>query len=85
MLKISATLIGTYQTDEYTNTTSGVTTAPKKRFQLMLEKPMKNGSIKKELLDISVNNEVYEKHKHSIGKIIEIDVGYFGQITFFGI
>jgi hypothetical protein len=84
MLKLSATLINVYKTDEYRKE-SGEVTASKKRFQLMLEKRMKNGSIKKELIDISVKEEVYLKHKDSIGKAIEIDVGYFGQITFFGI
>jgi hypothetical protein len=41
--------------------------------------------MKQELQDISVKDDVYLKHKDSIGKTIEIDVGYFGQITFFGI
>jgi hypothetical protein len=52
----------------------------------MVKKPTKNGSVCQELIDISVKDEVYNKHKDSIGKTIEIDVGYFGQgITFFGI
>jgi hypothetical protein len=86
MLKLSAVLINLFKTDEYVNKETGAITVPKKKFQLMVEKPMKNGTTKKELLDISVKDEVYLKHKDSIGKTIEIDVGYFGQnITFFGI
>jgi hypothetical protein len=86
MIKLSAVLINIFKTDEYTNKETGAVTAPKKKFQLMVEKHMKNGTTKKELLDISVKDEVYLKHKDSIGKTIEIDVGYFGQgITFFGI
>ncbi|WP_415398430.1 hypothetical protein [Sulfurimonas sp. CS5] len=47
---------------------------------------MKNGTTKQELIDLSVKDEVYNKYKDSIGKTIEVDVGYFGQnITFFGI
>lgn len=86
MIKLSAVLINIFKTDEYTNKETGAVTAPKKKFQLMVEKAMKNGTTKKELIDISVKDEVYLKHKDSIGKTIEIDVGYFGQgITFFGI
>lgn len=86
MLKLSAVLINLFKTDEYVNKETGAITVPKKKFQLMVEKHMKNGTTKKELLDISVKDEVYLKHKDSVGKTIEIDVGYFGQnITFFGI
>lgn len=86
MLKLSAVLINLFKTDEYVNKETGTITAPRKKFQLMVEKHMKNGTTKKELLDISVKDEVYLKHKDSVGKTIEIDVGYFGQgITFFGI
>jgi len=86
MLKLNAVLLNTFITDAYTNKDSGNVTPPKNKFQLLVEKPMKNGSTKKELLDISVKDEVFQKHKDSIGKTIEVDVGYFGQnITFFGI
>ena len=85
MLKLSATLLNLYKSDEYTNKETGVTTPSKNRFQMLIKKPMKNGTIKQELQDITVKEEVYNKYKDSIGKTIEIDVGYFGQITFFGI
>jgi len=85
MLKLSATLLNVYNSDEYINKNAGVTTPQKNRFQMLIKKPMKNGTIKQELQDITVKDEVYNKYKDSIGKTIEIDVGYFGQITFFGI
>jgi len=85
MLKLSAVLLNTYKSDEYKNKDTGVTTPSKNRFQMLIKKPMKNGTIKQELQDITVKDDVYLKHKDSIGKTIEIDVGYFGQITFFGI
>ena len=85
MLKLSATLLNVYNSDEYINKNTGVTTPQKNRFQMLIKKPMKNGTIKQELQDITVKDEVYNKYKDSIGKTIEIDVGYFGQITFFGI
>jgi len=52
---------------------------------MLIKKQMKNGTIKQELQDISVKEDVFLKHKDSINKTIEIDVGFFGQITFFGI
>lgn len=85
MLKLSAVLLNTYKSDEYTNKETGVTTPSRSKLQLLIKKPTKNGSIKQELIDITVSSEVFETHKNSIGKTIEIDVGYFGQITFFGI
>jgi hypothetical protein len=86
MLKLSAVLLNTFKTDEYTNKDTGATTPSRSKLQLLIKKPTKNGSVRQELIDISVKDEVYNKHKDSIGKTIEIDVGYFGQgITFFGI
>lgn len=86
MLKLSAQLLNAYKSDEYTHPTTNVTTPSKCKFQLIVKKPMKNGTIRQELHDITVKPEVYEQHKNSIGKTIEIDVGYFGRdITFFGI
>lgn len=86
MLKLNAVLLNTFKTDEYTNKETAVVTPSRYKLQLLIKKPTKNGTIKQELLDISVKDEVYNKHKDSVGKTIEIDVGYFGQnITFFGI
>lgn len=86
MLKISLLAIATYKTDPYTNPNTGVETPSKNRIQGLLEKTMKNGSVKKELLDITVKEEVFNKHQNSIGKTIELEVGYFAKdITFFGI
>jgi len=85
MLKLNAVLLNTYKSDEYSNKETGVVTPQKNRFQMLIKKPMKNGTMKQELQDITVKDEVYNKYKDSIGKTIEIDVGYFGQITFFGL
>jgi len=85
MLKLSAVLLNTYKSDAYTNKETGATTPSKNRFQMLIKKPMRNGTVRQELQDITVKEEVYNKYKDSIGKTIEIDVGYFGQITFFGI
>ena len=85
MLKLSATLLNVYQTNGYTNANTGEVTPSKNKFQLLVKKPMKNGSMKQELHDITVKDDVFLKNKDSIGKTVEKKVGYFGQCTFFGI
>jgi len=86
MIKLSLLAISTYMTDPYTNPNTGEETPSRKRIQGLLDKPMKNGSIKKELVDITVKDEVFAKHQNSVGKTIELEVGYFGKnVTFFGI
>ncbi len=59
MLKLSAVLLNTYKSDEYTNKDSGTVTPSKNRFQMLIKKPMKNGTIKQELQDITVKEDVY--------------------------
>jgi len=83
MLKLSAVLLNTYKSDEYTNKDSGITTPSKNRFQMLIKKPMKNGTIKQELQDITIKEDVYLKHKDSIGKTIEIDVGFLMWLHLF--
>ena len=47
MLKISLMAVAMYITDPYKNPNTGVETPSKKRIQGLLEKTMKNGSVKK--------------------------------------
>jgi len=44
MLKLSAVLLNTYKSDEYTNKDSGIITPSKNRFQMLIKKQMKNGT-----------------------------------------
>ena len=49
MLKLVATLHNVYKTDSYLNRETKVETPSRNKFQLMVKKPTKNGSIKQEL------------------------------------
>jgi len=85
MLKLRAVLLNTYKSDDFTNKETGAVTKGRQKLQLLLEKPLKNGGIKKELIDISIPEEKVSKYLGMDGKQIEVDVSYFGQCTFFGI
>lgn len=85
MLRLNALLINRYQSNEYVNKETKAVTPSKYKLQLLVETPMRNGSIRKELIDLTVKEAVYHQHKDSIGKTIEVDVGYFGNCTFYGV
>jgi hypothetical protein len=84
MLKLSGTLIGAYKSNDFTKE-SGEVVKGKGKLQLMLDRVLKDGSIKKELIDISVPLGKYEAYRKEIGKSVEVDVEYFGKATFYGV
>lgn len=85
MLKLRAVLLNSYKSDDFTNKETGTITKGRQKLQVLIEKPLKNGGIKKELIDISIPEEKVSKYLGMEGKQIEVDVSYFGQCTFFGI
>jgi hypothetical protein len=62
-----------------------VTTKGRNKLQLLVEKPLKNGVIKKELIDLSIPEEKLSQYQGMKDKLVEVDVSYFGNCTFFGI
>ena len=85
MLKLKAVLINTYKSSDYTDRESGVTTKGRNKIQVLIDKPLKSGDTKKELLDLSVPEDKFSKYLGMEGKQVEVEVSYFGNITFFGI
>ena len=85
MLKLKAVLLNTYKSNDYTDKETGVTTKGRNKLQLLIEKPLKNGGIKKELIDLSIPEEKLSKYQGMENKLVEVDVSYFGNCTFFGI
>ena len=57
MLKLKAVLLNTYKSNDFTNKDTGVTTIGRNKIQLLIEKPLKNGGVKKELIDLSIPEE----------------------------
>lgn len=85
MLKLKAILLNMYMSSDYTNPQTGAVTKGRNKGQFVIEKPLKNGGVKKELIDLSIPETKVSKYLGMEGKQVEVDVSYFGQCTFFGI
>lgn len=85
MLKLKAIFSNMYVSSDYTDPKTGVTSKGRNKIQLLVEKPLKNGGIKKELIDLSIPEEKLSKYLGMEGKQVEVDVSYFGDCKFFGI
>lgn len=85
MLKLKAVLLNTYKSNDFTDKETGAITKGRNKVQLLIEKPLKNGGVKKELIDLSIPEDKLSKYLGMEGKQVEVDVSYFGQCTFFGI
>lgn len=85
MLKLKAVLINTYKSNDFTNKETGVTTKGRNKLQVLIDKPLKSGDTKKELLDLSIPEEKFSKYLGMEGKAVDVEVSYFGDCKFFGI
>lgn len=85
MIKISATLLNVYVSNDYTNRESGEVVKGKNKLQLLLETPLKNGGTRKELMDISIPPEKVKLYKGRENEIVEVDVATIGKVVFYGI
>lgn len=85
MIKISATLLNVYTSNDYTNRDTGEVVKGKNKLQLLLETPLKNGGTRKELMDISIPPEKVKLYKGRENEIVEVDVASVGKVIFYGI
>lgn len=87
MLTLKATLLNIYTSNPYSNPETGeVISQAKVKLQLMTNRKMKNGSIKQELIDITVPTEKLPLYENKIGKDVDVAVGIISkQYTFYGI
>ena len=84
MLTLKAQLINTFIGNAYTKD-DGTVVPPKYKLQLMVKKPVKSGGFKNELLDISIPEDKFKDYVGCVGEEVEVSVGYFGQISFYGL
>lgn len=82
MLKLKAVLLNTYKSNGYTDKETGVTTKGRNKLQLLIEKPLKNGGVKKELLDLSIPEEKLSKYLGMENKQVKVEVSYFGNCDY---
>lgn len=85
MIKISATLLNVYTSNDYTNRETGEVIKGKNKLQLLLETPLKNGGSRKELMDISIPADKVKLYKGQENQIVEVDVATVGKVIFYGI
>lgn len=78
-------LMGLYRSPNFTNRETGEVVQGKTKVQIMAENVLKNGEKKMELFDISIPPEKASALHEKVNKEIEVEVGYFGNTTFFGI
>lgn len=85
MLIIKAKLLHIFKSADYTNRDTGEITQGKTKLQLLMETPLKNGSFKNELLDISIPLEKVHLYKSRENEDVEVEVAIIGKATFYGI
>lgn len=86
MLTLKATLLNIYTSNPYSDPKTGeLISKAKVKLQLMTSRKMKNGSIKQELMDITVPSDKLHLYKDKTGKEVNVDVGVIGKVTYYGI
>lgn len=85
MLIIKAKLLHIFKSADYTNRETGDVTLGKTKLQLLMETPLKNGSFKNELLDISIPPEKVHLYRDRENEDVEVEVAIIGKATFYGI
>ena len=88
-LKLTATLLNIFSTEPFKDKESGeIITKARTKLQLMMETKLRNGDVKKELLDVSIPAEKINLYgKDKIGKEVTVDVAYMSKepVFFYGI
>ncbi|NPB04435.1 MAG: hypothetical protein GXO39_08520, partial [Thermotogae bacterium] len=72
---------------DYTNKETGETTKGKFIVQLMVEQKLKNDEVRKEILDISIPDELIPKYQGKDGQTVQIRCNYMSKekVTFYGV
>jgi len=84
---IEGKMFSGYRKPDFTNKETGETTKGKYIVQLMVEQKLKNDEIKKEILDISIPDELISKYKGKDGQNVQIKCNYMSKdkVTFYGV
>jgi len=86
MVQITAVLLSIYKSNDFVNKQTNEVTEGKNKIQLLSVRKMKNGSEKKELLDISIPSHKVNLYKDKVGKEVTVEVGIIAKdYKFYGI
>lgn len=74
-----------YKKPDFIDKETGDKTIGKYVLQIMVETELSNGSIKREIQDISIPDDQLEKYKSQIGKEVQVKCRYMSksQVSFF--
>jgi len=86
MIQVQALLLSIYKSNDFVNKQTNEVTEGKNKIQLLSVRKMKNGSEKKELLDISIPSHKVNLYKDKVGKEVTVEVGIIAKdYKFYGI
>jgi len=85
MLILKAKLLNIYKSSDFTNKDTGEVTQGKNKLQLLVVKHVHNGNYKNELLDISIPEDKVSEYIGKENEEVEVEVAYFGKVSFYGI
>ena len=85
MLILKAKLLNIYKGSDFTNRETGEVSKGKNKLQLLVTVPVGKEVYKNELLDISIPEEKVADYIGKENQEVEVEVAYFGKISFYGI
>ena len=76
---IQGTVIDCYEKPIYVNKETGESTNKKFAVQLLANQKLNNGALKKELVDITIEEKEVQKYQSNIGKDMEINCKLYSK------
>lgn len=84
MLKMTGHLLAIYTSGDFKKE-DGTIVLGKTKLQLLTKVPLKNGTTKNELIDLSIPLEKLAKYKGKENTDVEVEVAIVGKCTFYGV
>ena len=85
---VEGKMFGGYQKPDFTDKETGEVVKGKYYIQLMVASTLKNGQIKKELVDISLPSERVKDYEGQDGKTVQVRCNYISnkeKVVFYGV
>ena len=78
-ITIQGKVIDCYEKPVYINKETGESTSKKFAVQLLANQKLNNGALKKELVDITIDEKEVQKYQSNIGKDMEINCKVYSK------
>ncbi|MDO9303851.1 MAG: hypothetical protein Q7T77_00845 [Sulfuricurvum sp.] len=82
---IEGMLLSIYKSNDFKDKETGEVSHGKHKLQMVLESELQNGSVKNEMLDISIPDNRVKEFETQVGKKVQVkcDIMSKGQISFY--